>query len=334
MQPLLKITKKSNVSEILLLKEAIRTLLREDFGGDYGGGFGDYGGYGMGSMGNYGIGGDQNLGKVFLDPFLDVGKTAAAAIEDVSSKSQALVKVILTGIVNNFLPFLEFTYDEIFDEEKTRAEAIKQKYAEVFKRNDEAFAGDFQGVAFMLAPAEYLAYNVVKRMPKVALNILDVLSGGNPTITNITSRLRKGLSNESLIRETSEGIENKLTKVLNNPKIIEIINNGSMAQQMKSDAKDLMNNSLNKIMDTSQKFSRISSLKDVNALMKKNILPKEYNNLQMPEKKALEKAALAQISKGTKSFFANKLQTQLKGIPQNNPLFSVFGKVIQKIKSL
>lgn len=141
--------------------------------------------------------GENPLYGTFIQPFVDVGTTAAYGIERLSAQVQTVVMGFLLGLPTLFVPFLEYDYETFREEEWERVEQIKKKYEKVFKANLDALqSNDAFGVAFLLAPTKVLAAQLAVKAPYAAIKALDVLTGAAaPPL----ARLGKALSEPASI---------------------------------------------------------------------------------------------------------------------------------------
>jgi hypothetical protein len=142
-------------------------------------------------------GGENPLWNTFIQPFVDVGTTAAYGIERLSAQVQTVTMGLIFGIPTLFVPFLEYDYESFREEEWERVEEIKKKYEKVFNANLSALqSNDAFGVAFLLAPTKVLAAQLAVKAPYAAIKALDVLTGAAaPPL----ARLGKALSEPASI---------------------------------------------------------------------------------------------------------------------------------------
>jgi hypothetical protein len=93
-------------------------------------------------------GGENPLWNTFIQPFVDVGTTAAYGIERLSAQVQTVTMGLIFGIPTLFVPFLEYDYESFREEEWERVEEIKKKYEKVFNANLSALqSNDAFGVS-------------------------------------------------------------------------------------------------------------------------------------------------------------------------------------------
>lgn len=187
-----------------LLREYVRVLLNEDDGGgDFGFGGGDNSTM-MGTWGFMDYGG--SLKSIFVDPFLDVGKTAAAALSKVASRTKTLVKVVIETALTTSIPFLQSNYRLIFEQEKKELQKIREKYKDVFKANDEAFTKDVMLVAFMISPSAFITAKAAAKSPTLLMNTLEIFSHGNENLTAYLNDIKKRL--EDIDKNLRDDVEN------------------------------------------------------------------------------------------------------------------------------
>jgi hypothetical protein len=139
--------------------------------------------------------GQNDLYNTFIQPFVDVGVTAAAGVEKLSAQVQTIVKGFLLGLPTLFVPFLEYDYEAFREEEKAKVEAIKKKYEKTLQANLDAItSNDAFGVAFLLAPSTILAGQLAVKAPEAALKAIDTLTAGLLGKDGILGGIRNALS--------------------------------------------------------------------------------------------------------------------------------------------
>lgn len=137
---------------------------------------------------------NEDLTGAFVDPFVDIFKTAMYGIKDVGARLKSSVKVLVQGLPTLFVPFMEIDYKKIKEEEKAELDKLKAKYQDVLDRNDAAFIGtDLQPLSFLLDPSKYLGFKLAQKATPVAglavLRTLQVLTGGTiPAVNSIADK--------------------------------------------------------------------------------------------------------------------------------------------------
>ena len=265
------------------LRETIRGILNEFDGGDGGdGGWGSGdGGYGYGG-GDYGPG----LYKTFLQPFVDVLQTSQAAIETAASKVQLLTSVATYAVMSSVLPFVRADYDAMIEHDKRRMQSIQQKYANVFKRTDQALTEvggnyDGAGIFFVLFPHKVITYNMMKSgagigersaktLADTAFDFLDAISMNATSV--ITDPVRKRLGFQEGIQRLTEGEEDSnretqiIAKVMNHHQIEQAVENSSITKSMRSDGLEALKGTLDMATESIGKLKRVNSVNDIETL--------------------------------------------------------------------
>jgi hypothetical protein len=146
-------SKNENISTNSLLQEFIETILEAEGGND--------------------------LYNTFIQPFVDVGITAAYGLEKLSAQVLTVVKGFFLGLPTLFVPFLEYDYEAFREEEAEKVENVKKKYEKTLQANlDAIVSNDAFGLAFLLAPATVMGAQLAVKAPMTALKVFDVLTGG------------------------------------------------------------------------------------------------------------------------------------------------------------
>jgi hypothetical protein len=180
----------------------------------------------------WGQSGTADLYKIFVSPFTDVVKTVAGKSKELVRSVRTLLHVAFEAVVTTILPFVEDSYDEIFEKEKSDMAKIKSQYQSVYDANSAAFEGDAKGLAFLMAPGPMLAAGLIKRGPDVALRTLSVLTGGlvdgpqSGGSSGGSSGRRSKLNNSRyrgnlfLFEQDEKEKLNKVKELLKNPKVL------------------------------------------------------------------------------------------------------------------
>ena len=115
-------SKNENISTNSLLQEFIETILEAEGGND--------------------------LYNTFIQPFVDVGITAAYGLEKLSAQVLTVVKGFFLGLPTLFVPFLEYDYEAFREEEAEKVENVKKKYEKTLQANlDAIVSNDAFGLA-------------------------------------------------------------------------------------------------------------------------------------------------------------------------------------------
>jgi CRISPR/Cas system CMR-associated protein Cmr5 small subunit len=332
------------------VRQYVRAILEEDYGGDYGGDYGeDYGDFGGGGMGM--DPGTAKLAKAFgLTGVANIFKTAAYGIERMSSKAQHLASVIVSGGLASFIPFFEGKYEKIDAAERKRAQAIKAKYKDVLAAVDKEFYDDdFKVASFMFNPVSYLAASAALKTPDAALDALDALSGRNNYVMSFTAALRdkfdimdmnltksrsksKSLSKlfgteedefdwDSMFGESIERSlnEEKMTqanvmkKVLSQDKVRRALKNKKV-KGMKEIGEKMVKDYIMQVVNGAKDSMNITS-QDVLKAVSGKIDVDAWKALEDKERQGIEKMLLDQAKNAAKDVFKKKLASKAKGTP-------------------
>ena len=172
-----------------MIAETKRELLEEDDGGDGGAdyGFDGYDGYGGGGGGGMGGGQTTELGKIFVTPFVNLGKTVAGVTKIMLSKGFLVTQFMVRAFFTVLTPFFQSDYKDILDQEKARTKKVISKYQKVFDANRDAiFTDDMWLLAFLLNPSVALGILGTKHATPIVVDT--ALSG----IEQITARGLRG----------------------------------------------------------------------------------------------------------------------------------------------
>lgn len=138
-----------------------------------------------GPMGGVGNTNSNSLYNTFIQPFVDVGVTAAYGIEKLSAQAQTVLKGLIGGLGALIIPFYEFDFETFREQERSEIEKIKNKYSKTLKANIDAITtNDAFGMAFLLAPGAMLANQLVFKAPTYVLKLLGVMVGNNSEWVN------------------------------------------------------------------------------------------------------------------------------------------------------
>jgi hypothetical protein len=345
-------------NERRILKEYVKSVLLEDEG--YGAAYGDYSDspYGMGMYS-----GGPSLYKIFVEPFVDVFKTAKATAEDLSARTRAAAKVAFEGIATSLIPGLSSDYKAIFDKERADLQKIKGKYKDVFERTDKALfneGNDFVLLAFLLDPARFITATALNKAPGVVLSIFEILSGENLKLRSFFDKLKLIKHAPGQSKEPSGGymggqgyLEGRiyedngkqqdpnaqLKAKLSNPKVLAAVQNSAKAKAMKQDAMALVNQTVNDLL---AKVKSVQSARTLDDLAK--VAPgfdrsklAALQKLPANERQAAEQAIVAQVKKAANEFYTKTLQSQIDsamkaGVPADNPLLQGYKKVMGMIR--
>lgn len=135
--------------------------------------------------------------KIFISPFTDVIKTAKGELEKTAAVGYSNFKNLTKQAAALAIPFIAPSIigdiqEKSEQELEQRLNKINDRYAEVLKRNWDTIRGrDVWGITFMLDPTFGIANKFAMRAPYATLGALEVLTGGNPKVTELKEKARK-----------------------------------------------------------------------------------------------------------------------------------------------
>lgn len=178
--------------------------------------------------------------KTFVEPFKDLFTTTAAVLAQTANVTASVVLEMVSKILYSALPdFIAQTIvprvDDILRREREYAEAIRQKYDDVFERNAQAlFRGDAAYFAFFADPALFLTGAALIKAPAAVGSVLDDVAGNEridpatrSSITSVATRLKAqgGPKNEAVLYE--QGVTNDdlvaIRRILRQPRVARAI---------------------------------------------------------------------------------------------------------------
>lgn len=304
-----------------ILQEYISLLVEaEDSGGDYG----NYYDYGMG--GGYSSVGTNQLYQTFIDPFVNVARTAAYGIEKLSTQTATILKGIVGGLPTLFMPFLEFDFKKFREIEANRVKDVKKKYEKVLQTNIEALtSGDALGVGFLLAPSLFLGANLGIKAPAKVLHALEIMFGGiqgfeqarrsvqsSTTFGNSNKPPSSSQQHEAVLNGDLTQGEGEVAALLKNKAFLDQVEQTPMATAMHKDA-------VNILVGHVQKFMELNTIQELQAAAP-DMVARIQQNLQgkVPQQElggALG-ALVPQVKKLYKDFWVKKLQDLATQYPQ------------------
>lgn len=324
------------------VRNQIRKIILEDDGGAYSG-WGDMGGgYGMHYASK-----DQLYG-IFIKPFVDVVQVGAGKAKELSVKTQTLVKTVFATIATTFLPGMAQNYSEIYQKEKTALDKIRSQYASVYGATWDAFKeADIMIAAFMFRPDLILTTQFVRKAPKVAAQLLSVLSGGK--LDDVLGKLlhieKSRSTSESVLHEkdNKKGKDNddveKLIALVKNDKVKKLLANSNEVQKLSSVGKEIVLGTLKDVIESANLVLSATNVKQLEKpLGKKFPELEQLSKVPDNEKQAAEQQLLKTVKLSMKEFYVKQLQAQVKsavaaGLSQEHPYVKSYLEAISKIKS-
>lgn len=140
----------------------------------------------------HGDSGNATLKSTFIDPFLDVGRTAMYALKTISAAARGYLKRLMAGVVSLVIPFIEADYKAMQQEEEQELGKIKSAYAPVLARNIEALRqNDVSLIAFLLDPSMLLGAKLLQYSPGFTTELLSVAGIGSTSSNSLHETVNK-----------------------------------------------------------------------------------------------------------------------------------------------
>lgn len=316
-----------------LLREYVRTLLREDDGGGDGDG-GDYGGYGFGPALSQG-----GFEKIFVQPFTDVLKTGQKAVSDVSSKTQYLIGGALGSVVSSFVPFMAVDWKELQQKEQQRSEKIKDKYGDVINRtNASLFKGDAALMSFLYAPHAFVTTHATAKAPEVALGFLDTIAGESETVGKLTGalggawqKIKQGIGVEESYHRLREFKmdQRKLKKIFGSNEVKQAF--AAYEKNTRRDAVKMAQLNVKAIVDRVEQLLGTESTKRLDKMSKG-----KFSDIMAKVGGKERKEAAAHVANTSQKviakFYVDKLEEEMKDLPDG--LKKIYHQGIKQIHAL
>lgn len=324
-----------------LLREYIKEIIKEEY---------DDGGWGGVEFGS-----QKDLYNVFVKPFTDVVHTAAAETKKISNRTQTLLKVSFGSIITSLIPALTANYDQIFDEQDENIQKIKAQYKDVYDATYTSFKDrDVVMSAFLYAPALFLTTKVALNAPEITAGLMNVFSGGklDSFVSKIHNALKFGDTKkpldrdegpglpESLIREEAMASSKKVTRALQQKKLIDLVKSSQRTKEIQSKMQNVVNSTLKKTFESAKEVSNITSVEQIEKLTKKQVKGVEELKKLNPEERAVAAQQLATGAKNAiKQYYVKSLTSTVKevmkaGFEKDHPFVQAYLKTISQINSL
>ena len=312
-----------------LLREYIRTIIKEDYGGFGYGGYGDFGGYGGGSGGS---GARTVVVKGLVEPFLDIFKIAKGKAKELSVQAQSLGKIALGAVAQTVIPILTVDFQKIFDKQKDDIAKIRKEYEGPLKASWDAItSSDASILAFMAYPEVTVTTILFKKAPEVAKEMLDVISGGKFS-DNVKELVKQ---------EKSEKGENKKVSVSSvMPVAIPAALKTAEIIRMKDEAQVIVKKTLSDVLQKVEIVSRAKSFEELQnklgVTFKKEV--DQLKKLKPEERQQTEQKLLVAVKKSMLESYAKNLEKEVQsvlddGFSESHPYVRNYRDVIQKIRS-
>lgn len=333
-----------------LLREYIRALLKEES---------DHAGYtthdivmSAGGMSPYGMhyGSASDMYNTFIKPFVDIAQTTAGATKEISQRTQTLARVAFEAIATAVIPILTDDYKEIFAKERRAIQKIRQQYGEVYQSNWDAILNDdLMVAAFFYNPSAFFTVKFAQHAPKILLNMVSVLTGGelddwvervksrvgnkpvkdrHADVVNPFGKYKKGDKThlptggpgygmeyyEHLVREDKQADPaSDVARLLSSKKLRDRLDKSPVVQKMEAAAKAVVRGTLEQVYTKAQGVMSARSLQDLES--KTGTKLKGLEKLQQvpqQERQKVEQQILETTKKSMKEFYIKNLEGQIK----------------------
>lgn len=146
------------------------------------------------------------LFMTFVQPFTDIIDTAKAEMTKITGVTQENIKKLVKQTAYLVIPWIATSAISNAQKEaekaiEARIKAVNDEYKPVYQRTWDALRNrDVLGLTFLLGPAIpfgrnfALAFKLLKDSPSGVLQMLEMLSGGHPSITNLRRRYQSAIS--------------------------------------------------------------------------------------------------------------------------------------------
>jgi len=252
----------------------------------------------FGSSGFGGEGGsDSAMYKAFVQPFTDVIETGQAVVSSTISSITTGARIILSSTLQIIIPFIKADFKQILNDDKARQKAIRDKYKDVFARNEAALfeSGgiyDGAGVIGVLFPHYMVANNLTKLAGKITGPVIgETLTAAKGIVSTFGIRWNK--SNESysrfihkyshmLLEDDSKNDEQEeLAKLIDVIRNINPTKDGTLIREMFKNGIELIQATSTELAETANKrineFQNVKSIEQLEKLVgkKPNLSPKQ-----------------------------------------------------------
>lgn len=309
--------------------------------------------------------GSNDLYNTFIQPFVDVGITAAYGLEKLSAQVQTVIKGFFLGLPTLFVPFLEYDYETFREEEAEKVENIKKKYEKTLQVNlDAIVSNDAFGLAFLLAPATVMGAQLAVKAPMAALKVFDVLTGGLGLFKGIQQAIGGAAGvgfhdpgghqsgawasggpggtdvyeptmQEAKQQPDQKALSQELQKALKDKKVLSALQKSPIAKQMRQDA-------VNIIVGHVQKFMGLQDYNQMRQMAKNDAgfaqigqeLAKLNQSGQVPaqDNPTVTQAMVPELKKAYKNFWIKQMQQLIQKYPEANAELNQGIKQVQALQ--
>lgn len=281
----------------------------------------------------------NQLYNTFVKPFTDVFNTVVGKTKELSVKAQNLVKVTFEAIIASAMPWYRDHISNIFAKEKQEIDKLRNQYSEVYNATWKSLnSNDAAMLAFFCYPEAALTGGLAKKAPRVALGLLNTLSGGR--FDNVVSKYNETYKRQSnLLGEADvQRDESKLINFVTSDKALSVALNSQKAKQLRSTSRNIVTKTLKDIQQSTQAIASAKSYEDLqNKLGAKIKGVNELDKLQPAEKIKVETESLKVLKKASIEFVVENLTKHVSsvveaGIPAESWYVKEYQKLISGVK--
>lgn len=304
---------------------------------------------------------ENELYNTFIQPFVDVGITAAYGIEKLSAQVRTVLKGFIYGLPTLFVPFLEYDYESFREDEAQIVEKIKDKYSKTLQANLDAItSNDAFGLAFLLAPSTVLAGQLAAKAPAMALKVLGIFLGDSGIFKDVQKALSGvasvgfhdpgghqagawatqggGYADDGWVTEAKGDKGDAaaaIQKVLRDKKVQAAFQESPLAKQMRTDGVNVIVNHVKRFLsaqtyDQMRKFAK----NDAGFAQIEQSLKQLNQSGQVPpqDNPVVAQAMVPKLKETYKEFWIKKMQELAAQYPEAKAELEAGIKTIQSIK--
>lgn len=305
-----------------LLRECIRVVIDENFAAATPGA-----GYGIHIA-------PGRLYDTFINPWLDVFRTARAETEKLSASAQRFAKTVIEAAISTAIPFVDAEFGKIKAQEKTQMARIDSKYADVYQRVQKGIDfPDFQLALFMRSPGSYLASRVLSMGPDATKEMIATLTG---RAQHNDRKIDLGTGNVKTKTDWQEYDESVLPRIpltelkINKAKLAALFNSSDFLKSLRKNAFTARERSLENMMSVAQNINDSETFDTLSSTVGGRI--KTDTSSDVPSDQ------MAVVLKMTKAAILMKIIDMLRKDPQmingGPEIKALYDKYIKKISSM
>ena len=298
------------------------------------------------------IGSEEDLKKIFVNPFTDVFKTTKSSLAKISSRARGVASTLIQGVLATIIPAFSVHYDKIFERERRRRQKIEEKYKNIIERNKKALFGNDEAklLAFLLNPVFYITSVGVYQAPKQTLEMLGGLTKDDysrkkaqKAINFLEKAFEKEFGKDSMMGRRSKKETPSLNKdafgeakmnifarllneqkpndemvqqaleVLNDERVQQALQNSPIVRGLKRDTERMVDETIKDIQDEVNNLNRIRNIEEMGNIIGRDV-EKELRAQNIPEEelKQAKEVALKQVKSSVLGTYLKLAQKNLE----------------------